>query len=41
MPKEPKRQVVETPSSVLLLMATGLGLMVIVMAGIWFAFFRH
>jgi hypothetical protein len=42
MPNAPKRQIVEAPPTLLfLLLAIGFGLSVIVMAGIWFAFFRH
>jgi hypothetical protein len=49
MPKEPKRQIIETATeprqaepgpSVLLLLVISLGLAVIIMAGIWFVFFR-
>jgi hypothetical protein len=49
VPKKPKLQIVETPTearqaepgpSVLLLLVISLGLAVIIMAGIWYAFFR-
>jgi hypothetical protein len=49
MPKEPKRQIVETPTearqaepgpSVLLLLIASLGLAFIILAGVWFVFFR-